>query len=249
MRRADPIEAATFALRKHYPDSLGGFAAGSVMRGHGTATSDIDLVVLYDDAFEDVHRSSVIEEGWPIEFFVHNAKAQDYFFEQDRQRGVCVMPSMVASGTMIPESCPELIVQQRKAQRIVAAGPPPLEEAELEFRRYLLTDLLDDLIDAEEPGVLIAILARVHELLGDFALRGHRRWSGHGKALLRCLRQFDAELASRFQRAFAEGFGGDVTAVVELADSILAPFGGRLWAGYRASASDDWKAFRGSDDV
>ena len=96
--RPDYLTTAKRALQKHYPGHACAFVAGSVVRGDATATSDIDIVVLYDDPFEDVHRFSVIEDGWPVEFFVHNRRANTYFMEKDRARGMCVMMDMVAHG-------------------------------------------------------------------------------------------------------------------------------------------------------
>lgn len=241
------LDTAKRALAKHYPGALGAFVGGSITRGEGTPTSDIDIAVLFDENFEDVHRNSVIEEGWLIEFFVHNPKAQNYYFDKDRRRGMCVMPHLVADGIVIPEERPELLLQRERARAVIEKGPPPLSRDEQDIRRYTISALLDDLEGSDDPAVDNAVLSLLHESLGDFHLRVRGRWSGFGKSLIRSLRAEDVEFASAFERAFASGFAGKgMRPVIQLAAEVLAPHGGRLQEGYRSAAPDDWRRFDGS---
>lgn len=244
--RPDFLETAKRALTKHYPGAIGGFVAGSIIRGEGTPTSDIDMAVLFDDSFEDVHRNSVVEDGWPIEFFVHNPQAQDYFFDKDRRRGMCIMPQMVATGIMIPGEHPALLLQKDKAERIIEAGPPALSDDQLNLRRYMLVDITDDLKDAQSAARRNAVLALLHDRLGDFRLRAAGNWSGFGKSLLRCLGESNAEYAVRFEEAFETAFAGEgIKLILALVEETLAPYGGHLWEGFRLAAPDDWKTFKG----
>ncbi|MEM7364858.1 MAG: nucleotidyltransferase domain-containing protein [Pseudomonadota bacterium] len=238
--RPEPFVAASSALARHHPDCLGAFVAGSVMRGEGTATSDIDIVVLYGDDFEDVHRASLMHEGWPIEFFVQHVEAQRYFFEKDRQRGMCVLADMVATGTMLPESTKLLEQQKNEARQIIEAGPPPLTPEDTDRRRYAITNLIDDVVGSTNIPVTNAVLAELHDALADFYLRTHGRWSGHGKSVLRSLRDADEPLYDRFVHAFDRGFATDVDPIRKLVDELLAPEGGRLWEGYAERAHPGW---------
>lgn len=240
----DPLETAKQALQQYYPDALGAFVGGSVMAGRGTATSDIDIAVLYDDRFEDVHRFSTTVNGWPVEFFVHSFKAQNYYFDMDRKRGMCVMPTLVSTGVIIPKPLEALEKQQEKARQIIENGPPPLTDVELEQRRYMLGDLLDDYTDASSAGQSNAILAQLHNLSGDLCLRGQGLWSGLGKALIRVMAEYDPEYAKNFQQVFEDAFaGGEKVPLVDFVEMILEPYGGRLRDGYRAAAPDSWKRF------
>lgn len=239
------LDVAKRALAKYYPGALGGFVAGSIIRGEGTPTSDIDIAVLFDETFEDVHRNTVLEEDWLIEFFVHNPKAQDFYFDKDRQRGMCVMPQMVAEGIVIPGDHPLLEIQKERARGIIAAGPLPLSDVQSDLMRYTVSALVDDLEGVTDQAVINAVLALLHDKLGDFHLRAAGKWSGFGKSLLRCLRAQDAVFAEAFERAFAAGFSGDGThEIAALAARVIAPFGGRLQEGYRSAAPDTWKAFK-----
>lgn len=240
------LDVAKRALAKHYPGAIGGFVAGSVIRGEGTPTSDIDIAVLFDESFEDVHRNSVVEEGWPIEFFVHNPQAQDFYFDKDRKRGMCIMPTMVANGIIIPDKTDLLLAQRCKAATIIAAGPPLLAKDDCDLRRYMIADLLDDLEGASDAGTRRATLALLHEHLGDFHLRARGCWSGRGKSLLKRLKEEDEDYAARYGVAFESGFSAqNIAPVMILAEETLAPRGGRLWEGYRSAAPDTWKKFEG----
>ena len=75
-------EVARNALAQHHPDARCTFIAGSITRGGGTASSDIDIVVLYGPEFADIHRDTVEHQQWLIEFFVQNEQAQNFFFDK-----------------------------------------------------------------------------------------------------------------------------------------------------------------------
>ena len=84
-----------------FPDAECAFVAGSLMRGEGKPHSDIDLVVLYGPDFTAVRREAHAFEGVPIDVFLHNEQAQDFFFGKDVRRGVCALPSMIVEGRVI----------------------------------------------------------------------------------------------------------------------------------------------------
>ena len=240
--KPDPLDVAQRLLPKYHPNSLGGFAGGSVFRDEGTPTSDIDIVVLYDDSFDDVHRASKTEEGWPVELIVQNIKAQDYYLEKDRKRGMCVLASILCTGTMIPKESRELIAQREKARNIIDAGPPALTQQEIDRQRFELTNLVDDLRGTQDVTVKNAVLSVLHETLGNFHLRSQGYWSGHGKALLRCLWNTDKAFTARYVQEFEAAFSDhDITSILALTTDVLEPFGGRLWDGYQDSAGPAWR--------
>ena len=111
---------------------------------------------------------------------------------------------------------------------MLAAGPPALEPAELDWRRYSLTDLLDDLAGSTDPGETAVICWHVVTGSAELALVLAGAWLGGGKWLLRELRATDPRLADELIAA-----RDDPARLAGLADGVLARAGGRLWAGYR----------------
>ena len=119
-----------------FPDAECAFVAGSLMRGEGKPHSDIDLVVLYGPDFMAVRREAHAFEGVPIDVFLHNEQAQDFFFDKDVRRGVCALLSMIFEGRVIGKDTALAEKRKRMAQALIEKGPPPLDACDLKRRRY-----------------------------------------------------------------------------------------------------------------
>ena len=120
------------------------------------------------------------------------------------------------------------IAVREQARAVLAAGPPPLQPAELDRRRYGLSDLLDDLAGSSDAGERAVICWSVLCETAELALLVDGCRLGSGKWLLRELRAAEPRLAGELIEA-----RDDPARLASLADSVLARAGGRLWAGYR----------------
>jgi hypothetical protein len=105
-----------------------------------------------------------------------------------------------------------------------------LTAAERDYARYGLTDLLDDLAHAVDPGEKTVIAATAWTTAAQQALAFAARWVGNGKWLLRDLRELDLELADRWLAAF-----GDPAAIDSVAREVLDSAGGPLFDGFRVA--------------
>ena len=238
----ETIELALEVLAARHPQADSAFVAGSFMRGEGSATSDIDLVVVHP-ALPQAYRESFLFKGIPVETFVHDPETLSWFLEQDRQDGRAVLVGMVAEGVLIgPRQDLGQDFKQR-AMEIFAEGPPTLSTEAIERLRYAVTDKLDDLVADRTPAQIIAIGAALYPLLAELALRGNNQWNGSGKWHARLLNQMNASVGRQFETAFLDLYNGSKTrAVVQLADSLLEQQGGRLFSGYRSDAPADWRS-------
>lgn len=234
------LDVAQDFLKRFHPDAQCALIGGSITRGMGTATSDIDIVVLYDDAYQTPHRESLIFQEWMIESFIHTPKAQDYFMEKDRAAGKAVLLDVIANGQIIGPHPALGEAQQQKARAIFGAGPPPYTEEDILKGRYFVTDQLDDLLGNTKRDEAAAILSRFYLLLDEFYARTHNQWTGNGKWMMRRMRRTDPDFAARFNAAFQEAYAGEIGPLTELARDMLAPYGGELRE-YKAFAPDDWK--------
>ena len=99
--KIDPLVAVREIYKKKYSDSAIVLLAGSVVRGEATKTSDLDLVVVYEQ-LESAYRESFLWGDWPVEAFVHDIETLRYFFASDRVSGVPSLPQMVSDGIPIP---------------------------------------------------------------------------------------------------------------------------------------------------
>jgi len=220
-----------------YPGSAAAFLAGSHVRGEATATSDLDIVVVFD-RLPCAYRDSFYFETWPVEVFVHDPQTLAYFFEEfDRRTGVPSLATMVSEGIAIPAATPFSNALKQSADTVLAAGPPAWSDEDRAASRYAITNLIDDLKDPRSDHEALAILASLYPALATHYFRSRNRWSASGKSIARALRSHDGAFANRFLESFKTAFaGGGTSGVIDLADEILKPDGGHLFAGYRRDA-------------
>ena len=247
MKRSVPtpneiLELATEVLATHYPDADAAFVAGSFMRGEGSATSDIDLVVLHP-SLAQAYRESFTFNGIPVETFVHDPETLSWFLEHDRKDGHPALIGMLVEGVLIGPRQDIGHEFKKHAQQIFAEGPPPLSTDALQRLRYAITDKLDDLEADRSPAEVIAIGAALYPLLVELALRGSSRWNGSSKWSARLLTQMDTSIAQQFETAFLNLYNrSNKRTVIQLADNLLAHHGGRLFSGYHSDAPTDWRS-------
>jgi predicted nucleotidyltransferase len=236
------LALAAEVLATHHPDADAAFVAGSFMRGQGSPTSDIDLVVLHP-SLPNAYRESFVFKSIPVETFVHDPETLTWFLEHDRKDGHPALIGMLVEGVIIGPRQQTANDFKHHASQLLAAGPPPLGSDALERLRYGITDKLDDLAADRSPSERIAIGAALYPLLVELFLRGNNRWNASGKWSARLLQQADPPLARQFESAFLALYNGsDRHAVIQLADTLLSPHGGRLFANYRSNAPATWRA-------
>jgi hypothetical protein len=233
------IAAETIAAR--YPDSDSAFVAGSFIRGEGSATSDIDLVVLRP-SIAQAYRESFIFRNFPIETFVHDPETLSWFLEEDRKCGRPALIGMLLEGVVIGPRQDIGRDFKRRALQLFTEGPPSLSSDAIERLRYAITDKLDDLEADRTPAERIAIGAALYPLLLELTLRGSGRWNGSGKWHARLLSQMDASVAHQLETAFLSLYdGSDTHAILRQSENLLEPHGGRLFSGYHSDAPADWR--------
>jgi predicted nucleotidyltransferase len=231
-----PIEAARQFINKHFPDCEGALLAGSVVRGEATETSDLDIII-FDKNIRSSYRESLVDLGWAIEVFVHNLTTYKYFFESDRKRARPSLPRMVLEGIILKD---DGIVDSIKieAKNILDNGPEKWSEETITTKRYFITDALDDFIGCTNRAEELFIANTLAELTCEYILRTNGQWVGTSKWLVRSLRQYDEAFAKKFVETFDAYYKSeDKIQVIQLVDSVLQPFGGRLFDGFSLGKS------------
>jgi hypothetical protein len=227
----EPVDVARAVLAERFDGVLAAFLGGGVLSAYRTATSDLDIVVLIPGP-PAPFRESLRWRGWPVELFVHSPASIGRGFARDAARRKANLAKMCTDGVVLAGTdgiAGQILAQ---AQAVLAAGPAPLTDAELDRRRYGLTDLLDDLAGSQDPGETAVISWTVFTEAAELALLLAGSWLGGGKWLLRELRAVDPDLADGLIAAVQDR--QRQSELVELAEQVLARAGGRLWDGYRA---------------
>ncbi|MGW5189332.1 nucleotidyltransferase domain-containing protein [Kribbella sp. NPDC004138] len=220
-----------------YPDARAAWLGGSVVRGDAGPTSDLDITVLLDGA-PAPRRKSLEYAGWPVELFVHTEKSLRHFADKDQLRRQPTMMRLVGESVVLLDTDGSGARLKQEYLAEVAAGPKPLSTDELDLLRYMITNLLDDLSDAE-GDVRLAITSVLWQDAARLLLTGAGHWSGTGKGLLRELTTYDVAHGTHHASALMHGVRGDDNSLVDEVDSILRPYGGRLFAGFELSAQLD----------
>lgn len=123
------------------------------------------------------------------------------------------------------------------AAKVLAEGPPKLSRDEIDNRRYMISELIDDVRDPRSRHELLASSTRLYSELADFYFRSRGCYSASGKAILKRLKKADPTFLRSFTDAFDGLFASSGPArVIELTESLLAPYGGFLFDGYRRDA-------------
>jgi hypothetical protein len=233
----DVLDAAHAIWSQRYSSADVVLAAGSIVRGEATAYSDLDLVVIYAN-LPCAYRESFTFRGLPVEAFVHDPETLEYFsVEMDRASGIPALPQMVMEGQEVPNPTDLSRRLKARAAALINAGPPALDPETERRRRYMVSDLLDDVREWRSTEELMASGARLFEELADYHLRSRGHWSARGKAIPPALQRTDPALSARYCRAFESLFhDGDVGQVIQLTEELLKAHGGVLFDGYRSDA-------------
>lgn len=228
----NPVTDARALVAELFPQARWALLTGSVITAARTAGSDLDIVVLLPDYDPKApHRDSRRFRGWPVELFVHDEPSLKHYLANELGARKPSLHRMVGTGVTLvgepghwPETC----------AKVLAGGPPPLTPAEREWGRYSLTDLLDDMVHAHDPGERVVIAECAWQAAGDHTLAFAGRWSGSGKWLLRELREYDPDMAARWLAAH-----GDPEAIAAYVRDLLDRNGGPLFEGYRVAGLRD----------
>lgn len=227
-----PVDAAQAFIRSQFQEAVVAIVAGSVMRGEDTTTSDLDLMIV--TRREDApYRASFRSYGWPIEAFVHTPESYRWYFKSDVDRRIPTLANICVEGIVIRDVGGLADRLRTEARDLIAAGPTPLTNTELEDLRYALTEVLDDLLGTTDPAEGLFIAHGVAEASAKLLLLGNNRWIGRGKWLVRALRRFDEQEARRLDTALSAYYRvEDKSALVRFAQEVLERMGGTTFEGY-----------------
>ncbi|WP_246075053.1 cupin domain-containing protein [Nonomuraea terrae] len=225
----DPVTAARALVEEMFPGALYAFVGGSVLTEHRTSTSDLDVVVVLD-GLAVPYRESLRWHDWPVELLVHSETSLEAYLDKDFDRRRPTLARICAEGAVLTDRTGGRAsdLQSALGERL-SAGPGGLTPGQAERARYELSDVLDDLAGASDPGEEAFIRWEVVQATARTALGLGRRWQGSGKWLLRELRAHDPALADELLAAH-----DDPARLTAVATRVLERAGGRLWEGYRA---------------
>jgi len=234
------IEITKEVLQAKYAAAELAFLAGSIVRGKGTAFSDLDIVVIFEN-LPNAFRESFYYKNFPVETFVHTPETLTYFFEIGVESGNPSLAAMVSEGIEVP--CKNHLSEKLKAlANEVLAHPPEISVEEIRDFRCWITDLIDDIREPRSKAELTASAATLYAALANFYLRTNNFWSSKSKTIPRSLQKANPDFCRNFCESFEELFvAGKPGKVIELTEKLLAPQGGFLFEGIQLDAPANWQ--------
>jgi hypothetical protein len=219
----EPRQAASDLVRERFPEAVAAFLGGTVLGPLRTPLSDLDIVVLRPES-APVFRETVAYAGWTVELFVSTPGTYRATVAREVAARRSPVLHMVGEGVVVAGAEAEAIAAEARA--LIAAGPPPVSDAERDGARYLVSDLLDDL-----RGAIRAVDATAR-----LALSTAGWWLGTGKWLGRRLREADPATHDALVAGLRAATAGDIGPLVGAGEAVLAAAGGPLLVGYRSEA-------------
>jgi hypothetical protein len=133
--RMEPLEAALDLFDQRFADTVAGFLPGSVLTAYRTLTSDLDIVVVLPQA-DRPYRQTIRHQGWLVELFVHTQPSLKRYWALDAADRKASLLRMCADGYILRAPDDLAATIQTQARDLLADGPTPLSDEELQQSRY-----------------------------------------------------------------------------------------------------------------
>ena len=180
-------------------DTLAVIVAGSIIRGEGSTTSDLDFWIVIDSDYRQ--RKNFLVGDVPVEVFMNPPEqvlrciaVGDYHAMHMMGHGLLLW---------VREGHGPLVARLRQWCRSgFALGPRPLGDETRTAQRYAIIDQVQDAFDIlrTDPSMANLLLEKVVDMALALYYAERRVWLPKGKRLLADLRGRDAVLAARIER-------------------------------------------------
>lgn len=204
------------------PEVAGVLFTGSVQQGRPKETSDLDLyVVTHKDHY---WRATRRYEGVVTELFINNVASMKWRITRPDE---IAATAGFATGEILLDRTGEMAELQAIARQRWEAGPPSLNQSQVDVVRYALTDLADDLADVADDPVASRVqgAALVSKAMEGFC-KLNRHWGDKPKRLAAYIAERDPVLGEILAAYYGQGLSP--AKAQQVVDYVLAPVGGRL---------------------
>lgn len=185
--------AVNWILAEYKP--IGIVVCGSIIRGEGDASSDLDIHVVHTEPW----RQRV--QKWfgdvPTEIFINPPAQIRRYFVEERVKGRPATAHMLSTGFIVLSKDDQVDALQSEARQIVNSAPNAPESA-LSQQRYMAATLLEDAFDIAEkdPGNALYLLEQAMPLMMQYAFLAGNRPLPRAKQMVAKLAELDANLGA-----------------------------------------------------
>jgi hypothetical protein len=204
------------------------FLGGSLALGRVSPRSDLDLVIIKSANVEGTERYVRYVHDVQVQIIAGPPRQFDIWLEKDRPSGTVIR--QLADGWLLFDRSGLGARYRSLAQDVVAKGLEPMTPQQIHSRRFLLTELLDDVADcADDPALALWLMTTGLSFLVETAFLWHRQWTPKGKRALTEIKELDPVLAQRCHDfLMATDHESQRAAFEAMVACVLAPLGGEL---------------------
>ena len=208
--RGPPYDAAIDEIERHVRATYkihGMVIAGSIVRGSGGATSDLDVFIVHAEPWR--LRDQKRFHGVPTELFVNPPDRIRGYFASEHAEGRPCTADMFTTGELVGAADEIARAIVREAHEWIAR-PIEISESQLTSKRYGIVDALDDARDviATDPvAAAMLVSAAVRDIVA-YAFWQRRRWQPRRKHLTSELAAIDP-IAADVLRSVTTTSGSD----------------------------------------
>jgi hypothetical protein len=169
-------------------------AAGTIIRGTPSPSSDLDIYVVQTDSFRQ--RIQRFSKEVPTEIFVNPPSMIREYFAEEATSGRLITAHMLSTGFVVYQNGSELEVLRQEASILLGTDPPV--PADLTIPKYMLATLFEDAFDVrkQDPATSRMILFQAMEQAVRFAYTKAGKCQPRTKELLSHLKQVDPKAGS-----------------------------------------------------
>lgn len=211
------------------------FLGGSLALGQCAERSDVDLVVVKSSEVTCMERYVTYVGPVQVQVIAGPPRQYDIWFKADRPTGTVVR--QLATGWLLFDRSGLGGRYQELAQEVVERGLEAMTPPQVHSRRFLLTELLDDVADCSTDAAQARwLMAGGLAYAVETAFLWHRRWTPKGKRALAEIEALpalgnpgDPTLADLCRRLLAATeLAEQQASFAALVDHVLAPLGGEM---------------------
>jgi len=213
-------EAVSYVIEHYNP--IGIIGAGSVMRGEGDSTSDIDLYVIFEGSYRQLEHKFF--NGVPCQLFCNPVQRMARYFVEERGRldNGPTTAHMLANSIVILDQDARIEQIRTEAKAVLQLAPEPNQDM-LQLMRYHAISSLENAYDVRETDpdmAMLEICNALPKMLHYYFLKRGQYVPRH-KDTLGQIRRSDPDLARLIHRLFTVDLASRYDILQEIADKTI----------------------------
>jgi hypothetical protein len=179
---------------------IGIIAAGTIVRGTPSPSSDLDIYVVHTDSFRQ--RIQRFSRKVPTEIFVNPPSMIRKYFTEEVTSGRLITAHMLSTGFVVYQDGPELELLRQEASTLIGSDPPV--QSDQTYPKYILASLFEDAFDVckTDPATSRMILSQAMEQTVRFAFSKAGKHQPRTKDLLLRLSEINSKAGALAKEFF-----------------------------------------------